>query len=80
MTPQVQQIRKMAEIDASKVADLAGPGIGNYEELEKILPDNYSSLLTPKETQMALYAVKEYIEQHLCEVSLTQWIPPVAIL
>lgn len=57
----------MAGVDASKVADLAGPGIGNYEELEKILPDNYSSLLTPKETQVALYAVKDYIEQHLCK-------------
>lgn len=49
------------------MADLAGPGIGNYEELEKILPDNYSSLLTPKETQVALYAVKNYIEEHLCK-------------
>jgi len=57
----------MAGVDASKVADLAGPGIGNYEELEKILPDNYSSLLTPKETQVALYAVKDYIEEHLCK-------------
>ena len=26
-----------------KVADLAGPGIGDYEELEKILPQDYSS-------------------------------------
>ena len=24
---------------SDKQADLAGPGIGNYEELEKILPD-----------------------------------------
>jgi aspartate--ammonia ligase len=43
-------------------ADLAGPGIGNYDEIEKILPDNYSSLLDPKETQIALGAVKRYIE------------------
>ena len=34
---------------ADKLADLAGPGIGDYDELEKILPQNYSSLLTPKE-------------------------------
>ncbi len=50
-----------------KKADLAGPGIGNYQELEKILPSNYKSLLTPKETQIATYAVKDYIEEHLCK-------------
>ena len=32
-----------------KKADLAGPGIGDYDELEKILPKDYSSLLDPKE-------------------------------
>lgn len=50
-----------------KKADLAGPGIGSYEELEKILPDNYSSLLNPKETQQAIFAVKNYIEENLCK-------------
>ncbi len=50
-----------------KTADLAGPGIGSYEELEKVLPADYESLLTPKETQVAIYAVKDYIEQGLCE-------------
>jgi aspartate--ammonia ligase len=50
-----------------KKADLAGPGIGNYQELETILPKNYQSLLTPKETQIATYAVKDYIEEHLCK-------------
>jgi len=48
-----------------KKADLAGPGIGDYDELEKILPQDYSSLLTPKETQNAITAVKLYIEEHL---------------
>ena len=52
---------------ADKRADLAGPGIGNYEELEKILPADYRSLLTPRETQKAIYEVKEYIEDHLCK-------------
>jgi aspartate--ammonia ligase len=52
---------------ADKKADLAGPGIGDYAELEKILPQNYSSLLSPKETQLAVYALKDYIEQNLCE-------------
>lgn len=50
-----------------KTADLAGPGIGNYDDLEKVLPTDYRPLLTPKETQVALYAVKDYIETHLCE-------------
>jgi len=51
---------------ADKKADLAGPGIGSYEELEKILPSDYSSLLTPKETQRAIFALKSYIEDALC--------------
>jgi aspartate--ammonia ligase len=52
---------------ADKRADLAGPGIGNYAELEKILPQNYNSLLTPKETQKAIFAVKNFIEENLCK-------------
>src|SRR5690242_8727951 len=50
----------------SKLADLAGPGIGNYEELEKVLPAAYNSLLSPKETQQAITIVKRYIEDNLC--------------
>jgi len=50
-----------------KEADLAGPGIGDYAELEKILPQDYSSLLTPKETQKAIYVVKNYVEENLCK-------------
>ena len=49
-----------------KQADLAGPGIGSYEELERILPRDYNSLLTPRETQAAIYDVKDYIEEQLC--------------
>lgn len=52
---------------ADKKADLAGPGIGSYEELEHILPDDYGSLLSPKETQQAITAVKSYIEEKLCQ-------------
>ncbi len=52
---------------ADKKADLAGPGIGDYDELAKELPDDYSSLLTPKETQQAVLAVKTYIEENLCK-------------
>ncbi|MHA2029195.1 MAG: aspartate--ammonia ligase [Candidatus Kariarchaeaceae archaeon] len=50
-----------------KQADLAGPGIGNYEDVEKILPKDYQSLLTPKETQIAITAIKNYIEENLCK-------------
>jgi aspartate--ammonia ligase len=50
-----------------KKADLAGPGIGNYEELDTVLPKDYTSALNPKETQLALTAVKRYIEDHLCK-------------
>ena len=50
----------------SKQADLAGPGIGNYEELEQVLPKDYNSLLGPKDTQRAITIVKRYIEDNLC--------------
>lgn len=52
---------------ADKKADLAGPGIGNYDELEKVLPNDYTSLLTPMETMKALYSTKSYIEENLCK-------------
>ena len=52
---------------AAKKADLAGPGIGSYEALEKVLPDDYEPLLNERETQRAIYAVKNYIEEHLCK-------------
>ena len=50
-----------------KKADLAGPGIGDYDELEESLPNYYESLLNPKDTQKAVYAVKNYIEENLCK-------------
>jgi len=50
-----------------KRADLAGPGIGDYAELEKILPTDYESILDVRETQRAIFAVKEYIEDNLCK-------------
>jgi aspartate--ammonia ligase len=52
---------------ADKKADLAGPGIGDYDELEKVIPQDYSSLLSPKDTQKAIYAAKNYIEENLCK-------------
>ena len=47
--------------------DLAGPGIGTYEEVEKALPTGYSSLLDRKQTQGAIFAAKGYVEKHLCK-------------
>ncbi|MBV9608165.1 MAG: aspartate--ammonia ligase [Acidobacteria bacterium] len=52
---------------ASKTADLAGPGIGDYTELERILPSDYRSLLDRRETQTAIFAAKNYIEENLCK-------------
>lgn len=49
----------------NKQADLAGPGISTYEEVAKVLPSDYESILNRKETMQALYAVKAYIEEHL---------------
>jgi aspartate--ammonia ligase len=51
----------------SKVADLAGPGISTYEEVEKILPTGYTPLQSPMERMKALYMVKEFIEKGLAE-------------
>jgi aspartate--ammonia ligase len=50
---------------SDKTADLAGPGISTYPEVEKILPSGYSAILDPKETQHAVTAVKRYIEDNL---------------
>jgi aspartate--ammonia ligase len=50
-----------------KKADLAGPGISTYEKVDKILPKYYSSLLSRKETQKALYMIKRYVEENLAK-------------
>ena len=63
-----------------KKKDLAGPGIGNYEELERVLPQDYNSLLTPRETQKALFAAKEFIEENLCrELNLMMVTVPLMV-
>ena len=53
-------------MSSNKVADLAGPGISTYPEVDKILPTDYRSLLDRKDTQKAVTAVKRYIEDGLC--------------
>jgi aspartate--ammonia ligase len=63
-----------------KRADLAGPGIGTYEEVEKILPRDYKSLLDRKKTQIAIFAAKNYIEENLCrELNLTMVQVPLIV-
>ena len=60
--------------------DLAGPGIGTYEEVEKILPAGYASLLDRKDTQKAVFAAKGYIERHLCrELNLMMVTVPLIV-
>jgi aspartate--ammonia ligase len=53
--------------DVDKTADLAGPGVGTYDELQKILPDNYKPLLNPKERMKALFRIKNFIEENICK-------------
>jgi aspartate--ammonia ligase len=63
-----------------KRQDLAGPGIGTYEEVEKVLPKGYDSLLGRKETQRAIFEAKGYIEEHLCkELNLTMVTVPLIV-
>jgi len=50
-----------------KRADLAGPGVSTYEEVEKILPNDYQPVLPPLERMKALYEIKRYIEDNLCK-------------
>jgi hypothetical protein len=39
-----------------KSTDLAGPGVGSYEELEQILPTDYTPLLPAKQHMQAVFA------------------------
>jgi aspartate--ammonia ligase len=55
------------DTEPGKVADLAGPGVRDYAELEQTLPQNYHPLLTPKETQLAISRLRRYIEDNLCK-------------
>ena len=57
----------MPQTVMDKKADLAGPGIGSYEEIARVLPADYQSLLDPKETQKALRLLKVFIEDRLCQ-------------
>ena len=50
----------------NKEADLAGPGISTYDEVDRILPNDYTALLSPLKRMDAVFAVKRYIEDSLC--------------
>jgi aspartate--ammonia ligase len=52
---------------SNKQADLAGPGISTYEEVAKILPNDYEPLLSPMKRMEALYMVKQYIEDNMAK-------------
>jgi len=50
-----------------KRSDLAGPGISTYEEVSKVLPENYKAVLPPLKRMEALYMIKDFIEKGLAE-------------
>ncbi|PNX49296.1 MAG: aspartate--ammonia ligase [Thermoplasmata archaeon M9B1D] len=41
--------------------------MSTYEKVDQVLPKDYSSLLSRKETQKALYMIKRYIEENLAK-------------
>jgi aspartate--ammonia ligase len=51
----------------NKQADLAGPGISTYDEVAKILPNDYKPLLPPMKRMEALYMIKHYIEENMAK-------------
>lgn len=51
----------------NKQGDLAGPGISTYDEVAKILPNDYTPLLTPMKRMEALYMIKNYIEENMAK-------------
>ncbi len=64
---------------SNKQADLAGPGISTYEEVAKALPSGYRPLLTPKDRAKALFRVKGFIEDNLCD-ALNLFMVPVPLI
>ncbi len=69
-----------SSVERAKRADLAGPGIGDYEEVARVLPEEYASLLSPLETQRAIFAAKRFIEEGLCaELHLTMVQVPLLV-
>jgi hypothetical protein len=71
------------DVEARKRAELAGPGMGTYEELARVLPNGYRALLGPRETQSAIFEVKRHLEERLsapsapCWAIVTTTLPPI---
>lgn len=61
------QAKRAAPKRDAQQAGPAGPLIGDYTELKQVLPTDYHPLLDPRETQLAVFAVKSYIEERLCQ-------------
>lgn len=59
-------VKKKTSLLDKKRADLAGPGVSTYEEVERILPTDYRPILPPLKRMDALFMIKEYIEKNLC--------------
>jgi aspartate--ammonia ligase len=60
--------------------DVAGPGIGTYEEVERALPTGYATLIDNRETQKAIFEAKGYIEENLCrELNLMMVTVPLIV-
>jgi aspartate--ammonia ligase len=60
--------------------DLTSPENDIYIELEKFLPDDYSPILDAKETQIAIFKIKNYIEENLRkELNLIQVTVPLIV-
>jgi aspartate--ammonia ligase len=69
------QKRRSTMVTQDKQADLAGPGIGTYDQVAAELPTDYEPLQTPLERMDALFALKEYIEKNLCSQLDLQMVP-----
>jgi aspartate--ammonia ligase len=63
----------------NKTADLAGPGISTYEQVARVLPSDYAPLLSPKDRAKAIFRLKHFIEQHLCD-ELGLFMVPVPLI
>ena len=50
---------------SDKKADLAGPGVSTYPEVDKILPTDYETPLNAHDTQVATAALKRFIEDRM---------------
>ena len=60
------QTQEEEDLESRKRGNLAGPGIGSYEDVEGVLPGDYHPVLGRRATQEAIFEIKRYIEAGLC--------------